>query len=79
MDIIDQFDRSMIEWELPPASQFAELATRYFHDYKLDPEEGKRLLAQITVKNHHNGSLNPKAHFQNELTVEQVVNAPIIA
>ena len=61
-----------------PAS-FAYLATRYFHDYNIPPEEGKRLLAQITVKNHHNGSLNPKAHFQNELTVEQVVNAPIIA
>jgi len=61
-----------------PAS-FAYLATRYFHDYDIKPEEGKRLLAQITVKNHHNGSLNPKAHFQNELTVEQVVNAPIIA
>jgi acetyl-CoA C-acetyltransferase len=61
-----------------PAS-FAYLATRYFHDYNIKPEEGKRLLAQITVKNHHNGSLNPKAHFQNELTVEQVVNAPIVA
>jgi acetyl-CoA C-acetyltransferase len=61
-----------------PAS-FAYLATRYFHDYNLKPEEGKRLLAKIAVKNHHNGSLNPKAHFQNELTVEQVVNAPIIA
>jgi acetyl-CoA C-acetyltransferase len=61
-----------------PAS-FAYLATRYFHDYKLNPEEGKKLLAQISVKNHHNGSLNPKAHFQNELTVEQVVKAPIVA
>jgi acetyl-CoA C-acetyltransferase len=61
-----------------PAS-FAYMATRYFHDYNLKPEEGKRLLAQITVKNHHNGSLNPKAHFQNELTIEQVVNAPIVA
>jgi acetyl-CoA C-acetyltransferase len=61
-----------------PAS-FAYLATRYFHDYKLEPEEGKRLLAKIAVKNHHNGSLNPKAHFQNELTEEQVVNAPIVA
>jgi acetyl-CoA C-acetyltransferase len=61
-----------------PAS-FAYLATRYFHDYKIKPEEGKRLLAQIAVKNHHNGSLNPKAHFQNELTIDQVVNAPIIA
>jgi acetyl-CoA C-acetyltransferase len=61
-----------------PAS-FAYMATRYFHDYKIKPEEGKRLLAQIAVKNHHNGSLNPKAHFQNELTIDQVVNAPIIA
>jgi acetyl-CoA C-acetyltransferase len=61
-----------------PAS-FAYMATRYFHDYKIKPEEGKRLLAHIAVKNHHNGSLNPKAHFQNELTIEQVVNAPIIA
>jgi len=61
-----------------PAS-FAYLATRYFHDYNIKPEEGKRLLAQIAVKNHYNGSLNPKAHFQNELTIDQVVNAPIIA
>ncbi len=61
-----------------PAS-FAYMATRYFNDYKLDPEEGKSLLARIAVKNHHNGSLNPKAHFHNELTVEQVVKAPIVA
>jgi acetyl-CoA C-acetyltransferase len=61
-----------------PAS-FAYMATRYFHDYKLNPEEGKTLLAKIAVKNHHNGSLNPKAHFKNELSVDQVVKAPIIA
>jgi acetyl-CoA C-acetyltransferase len=61
-----------------PAS-FAYMATRYFHDYKLNPEEGKTLLAKIAVKNHHNGSLNPKAHFKNELSVEQVVKAPIVA
>ena len=62
----------------PPAS-FAYLATRYFHAYNIDPEEGKRLLAKIAVKNHRNGSLNPKAHFQNELTEEQVINAPSVA
>jgi acetyl-CoA C-acetyltransferase len=61
-----------------PAS-FAYLATRYFDHYKIAPDEGKRLLAKIAVKNHHNGSLNPKAHFQNELTEEQVMKAPIIA
>jgi acetyl-CoA C-acetyltransferase len=61
-----------------PAS-FAYLGTRYFHHYGVDPDHGKRLLAKIAVKNHHNGNLNPKAHFHKELTVEQVVKAPIVA
>jgi acetyl-CoA C-acetyltransferase len=62
----------------PPAA-FAYLATRYFHEHNIGPEDGKRMLAKIAVKNHHNGSLNPKAHFQNELTEAQVVKAPIVA
>jgi acetyl-CoA C-acetyltransferase len=61
-----------------PAS-FAYLGTRYFHQYNIDRDEGKRLLAEIAVKNHYNGSLNPKAHFHNILTVEQVTKAPIVA
>jgi acetyl-CoA C-acetyltransferase len=65
--------------ELSPPGTFALLASGYFHKHKLDPEEGKRLLAEIAVKNHHNGSLNPKAHYQNRLTVEQVLKAPIVA
>lgn len=62
-----------------PAGEFALRATRYFHRYGLSPEKGKEILAKIAVKNHHNGSLAPKAHFQRELTLEQVINAPIIA
>jgi acetyl-CoA C-acetyltransferase len=54
-------------------------ATRYFHHYGIPYEEGKRILAKIAVKNHHNGTLNPKAHFQREVTLEQVLNAPMIA
>jgi acetyl-CoA C-acetyltransferase len=61
-----------------PAS-FAYLGTRYFSHYNIERDEGKRLLAEIAVKNHYNGSLNPKAHFHNLLTVEQVVKAPIVA
>jgi acetyl-CoA C-acetyltransferase len=61
-----------------PAS-FAYLGARYFHQHGLEPDSGKRLLAEIAVKNHYNGSLNPKAHFQNRLTVEQVMRAPIVA
>lgn len=67
------------ELELSPPAMFALLASGYFHKHELDPEQGKMLLAKIAVKNHHNGSLNPKAHYQNELSVEQVMKAPIVA
>ena len=63
----------------PPPAQFAMAATRYFHHYEMQYEEGKRVLAQIASKNHHNGTLNPKAHFQREVSVEQIMNAPMIA
>jgi len=43
---------------------FAMMATKYFDKYGLDPVEGKKIIAQIAVKNHYNGSLHPKAHFQ---------------
>ncbi len=58
---------------------FALSATRYFLKYGLSPEEGKTTLAKIAVKNHRNGALSPKAHFQREITLEQVMNAPIIS
>ncbi len=58
---------------------FGMLATRYFYTYGLSPEEGKRTIGKIAVKNHYNGSLCPKAHFHNRITLEQVLKAPIIA
>jgi acetyl-CoA C-acetyltransferase len=62
-----------------PAQEFALKATRYFHDYGLSYEEGKRMLSRIAVKNHHNGTLSPKAHFHKEITIEQAMKAPMIA
>ena len=79
MDILDPFDRSMVEWELPPASQFALLATRYMHHYGWKYEDFKRILSMIDVKNHHNGTMSPKAQFRREITVEQAMNAPMIS
>ncbi|MBI2847513.1 MAG: acetyl-CoA acetyltransferase [Chloroflexi bacterium] len=70
---------SGVEPPTPPPANFALYATRYFQHYGLSYEEGKKILAKIAVKNHHNGTLNPKAHFQREITVEQAVNAPMIA
>jgi acetyl-CoA C-acetyltransferase len=58
---------------------FGLIALRYFNDYGLTVEEGKEILAKIEVKNHDNGSLSPKAHFHNKISVEQVMRAPIVA
>ena len=68
-----------VEPPCPPPVQFALAATRYFHRYGLSLEEGKRTLAKISVKSHHNGAMNPKAHLRREITVEEAVNAPMIA
>ncbi len=58
---------------------FAMIASRYFEKYGLSPDEGKRLIGQIAVKNHHNGMFAPKAHFHREVTIEDVLKAPVIA
>jgi acetyl-CoA C-acetyltransferase len=58
-----------------PPGLFALAAVRYFHRFGGD----RWTLAKVAVKNHRHGALNPKAHFQMEVTEEQVVNAPLIA
>jgi len=59
--------------------RYALAATKYFSTYGLSPEQGKTMLAKVSVKSHYNGSRNPKAMLRNRITVEQVMNAPIIA
>ncbi|MCU1464003.1 MAG: acetyl-CoA acetyltransferase [Acidimicrobiales bacterium] len=51
---------------------FAPFATRHMHEFGTTRE----MLASVAVKNHHNGKLDPYAHFQDEVTVEQVLKAP---
>jgi acetyl-CoA C-acetyltransferase len=58
---------------------FAMLATRYFRRYGISPQDGKKMLAAVSAKSHHNGALNPKAHLRREVTIEQIVNSPIVA
>jgi acetyl-CoA C-acetyltransferase len=58
-----------------PVHFFARMATRYMRHHGLTSEELKLTLGKIAVMNHHNGSLNPKAHFQREITLEQAITA----
>jgi acetyl-CoA C-acetyltransferase len=71
--------RRMVDSNQTAPGMFAMLATRYFARYSIAPDAGKRMLAMISAKSHRNGALNPKAHLRREVTVEQIVNAPIIA
>ena len=58
---------------------FAMMATKYFDRYGLSPEEGKRTIAKISAKSHYNGARNPRAHLQREVSVETIMNAPMVA
>ncbi len=39
----------------------------------------KEQLAMVAEKNYYNGSLNPKVHYQKEVSMEEILNAPMIA
>ena len=55
---------------------FAGLMARlYMEKYKCPYET----LAKIAIKNHFNATLNPNAHFQKIITLEKVLNSPLIA
>ena len=54
---------------------FALLATAHMHKYGTTEEQ----MALVAVKNHHNGALNPKAHFQREVTLEKALGSRMIA
>ena len=54
---------------------YALMATAHMHEYGTT----ERDLAMIAVKNHHNGSLNPKAHMQKEITLETAMSARPVA
>jgi len=54
---------------------YALMARMHFTRYGTTPED----LALISVKNHKNGVLNPKAQFRKEISVDDVLNSPFVA
>lgn len=67
------------EWELFNGATFpglyALMARRHMQEYGTTEEQ----MALCAVKNHHNGSMNEYAQYQNEITVEQVMKSGYIA
>ncbi|MBX3563526.1 MAG: acetyl-CoA acetyltransferase [Sphingomonas sp.] len=58
---------------------FAQVATAYASRHGVDRADMKRAMAHISVKSHANAGRNPKAHLRSALTMDAVLNAPIIA
>lgn len=58
---------------------FAQLAVGYRRKYGVAKEDLKRAMAHVSWKSHENGLRSPKAHIQKRVTIEQIIDAPIIA
>jgi len=58
---------------------FAQLASAYRAKHGVSKDDLKRAIAHVSVKSHANGAKNPKAHLRKPITVDQVLNAPMIA
>jgi acetyl-CoA C-acetyltransferase len=54
---------------------YALMATAHMHKYGTTEAQ----MAEVAVKNHHNGALNPKAHMQKEITLEKALNSRPVA
>jgi len=54
---------------------FALLTHLYARKYDVPLEKLKRQMAQVTVNSHYYGARNPKAQFQKEITVDDVLNS----
>jgi len=54
---------------------FASMARAYLAEFKASEED----LALVAVKNHDNGLLNPKAHLRKKITVDDVLQSPVVA
>jgi|UniRef100_A0A7V3RFX4 acetyl-CoA C-acetyltransferase len=54
---------------------YAMIANAYFERYGAT----RKHLAMVAVKNHKNGALNPNAQFQSEITIDDVLNATMVA
>ncbi|WGI16813.1 thiolase domain-containing protein [Methanonatronarchaeum sp. AMET-Sl] len=67
------------EWEAFYGATFpglyAMIANRHMHEYDTKREQ----IAQVAVKNHYNATMNPKAQFQREISLDKVMNATKVA
>ncbi len=67
------------EWEAAVGATFpslyAMMARAHMHEFGTTRQQ----LAQVAVKNHSHGALNPRAQFRNKITLDMVTSSPLVA
>lgn len=67
------------EWEVFNGMTFpglyALMARRHMIEYGTTIEQ----ISMVSVKNHHNATMNPRAQYRYEVTLEQVMNSTLVA
>ncbi|QYU70009.1 acetyl-CoA acetyltransferase [Leptolyngbya sp. 15MV] len=58
---------------------FAQLASGYRAKHGVSREDLKRAIGHISWKSHQNGQYSPKAHLRKPVSMEAILDAPIIA
>ena len=58
---------------------FAQLAAAYRAKHGVSKDDLKRAMAHVSVKSHANAVNNPKAHLRKPITLDDVLNAPMVA
>ena len=58
---------------------FAQLGAAYAAKHRINMKDLKRAMAHVSWKSHENGALNPKAHLQKRLDMDQILAAPMVA
>ena len=72
-------DSDMYWPNLSAPGMFAQLAAGYRGAHGVDKDDLKKAMAHISVKSHANGTKNPKAHLQQAVSMDQVLNAPMVS
>nr|MDO8133650.1 thiolase domain-containing protein [Candidatus Njordarchaeum guaymaensis] len=75
IEVAKQRPQLFWQYAITMPSAFGLYASRHMHEFGTKREH----FAKIAVKNHHHGTLNPYSHFKFEVTVEQVLKAPLVA
>jgi acetyl-CoA C-acetyltransferase len=62
-----------------PPGAFAQLGAAYAAKHGIAIDQLKQAMAHVSVKSHANAMASPKAHLRKEISIEQVLAAPMIA